>query len=134
MGNIAAIVRWVLTAVFLIMLVVTGNTMAQAVRERTNELAVLKTLGFSRGRVLALVLAESVAIAVLGGGLGLLLAVAVIIPGLGQALKSFLPVFFLPANALLTGAALVLFFGILAGLLPAAQAMRLRIVDALRRV
>ncbi len=133
-GNIGAIVRWVLAAVFLIMLVVTGNTMAQAVRERTSELAVLKTLGFSRRRVLGLVLAESVAIAVLGGGLGLLLAVVAIIPGLGQALKSFLPVFFLPANALLTGVALVLFFGTIAGLLPAAQAMRLRIVDALRRV
>jgi putative ABC transport system permease protein len=124
----------VLTAVFLIMLVVTGNTMAQAVRERINELAVLKTLGFSSGRVLGLVLGESVAIAVLGGGLGLLVAVGVIVPLLGSMLKSFLPVFFLPAGALLTGAALVLFFGTLAGLLPATQAMRLRIVDALRRV
>lgn len=133
-GNIAAIVRWVLTAVFLIMLVVTGNTMAQAVRERTNELAVLKTLGFSSGLVLALVLAESLTIALLGGGLGLLLAVGVIIPVLGKALGSFLPVFFLPTNALLTGVALILFFGTLAGLLPATQAMRLRIVEALRRV
>jgi putative ABC transport system permease protein len=133
-GNIGAIVRWVLTAVFLIMLVVTGNTMAQAVRERTNELAVLKTLGFSRGRVLGLVLAESLAIAVLGGGMGLLLAVGVIVPMLGKALGSFLPVFFLPPNALLAGVALILFFGTIAGLLPATQAMRLRIVDALRRV
>jgi putative ABC transport system permease protein len=133
-GNIGAIVRWVLTAVFLIMLVVTGNTMAQAVRERTNELAVLKTLGFSSGRVLALVLAESLAIAVLGGGLGLLVAVGVVIPVLGKALNSFLPVFFLPGRALVTGIALVLLFGAAAGLLPATQAMRLRIVDALRRV
>ena len=133
-GNIGAIVRWVLTAVFLIMLVVTGNTMAQAVRERTSELAVLKTLGFSRGKVLGLVLAESLAIAVLGGGLGLLLAIGVFIPALGKALRSFLPVFFLPTNALLTGVALILIFGTAAGLLPAAQAMRLRIVDALRRV
>jgi len=133
-GNIGAIVRWVLTAVFLIMLVVTGNTMAQAVRERTNELAVLKTLGFSSGRVLALVLAESLAIAVIGGGLGLLAAVGVFIPALGKALRSFLPVFFLPGAALLTGVGLVLLFGAAAGLLPATQAMRLRIVDALRRV
>jgi len=133
-GNIGAIVRWVLTAVFLIMLVVTGNTMAQAVRERTNELAVLKTLGFSRGRVLGLVLAESLAIAVLGGGLGLLAAVGVFIPALGKALRSFLPVFFLPGEALLVGVGLILLFGAAAGLLPATQAMRLRIVDALRRV
>jgi putative ABC transport system permease protein len=133
-GNIGAIVRWVLTAVFLIMLVVTGNTMAQAVRERTNELAVLKTLGFSSGRVLGLVLTESLAIALIGGGLGLLAAVGVVIPALGKALRSFLPVFFLPSNALLTGVALILLFGTAAGLLPATQAMRLRIVDALRRV
>jgi putative ABC transport system permease protein len=133
-GNIGAIVRWVLTAVFLIMLVVTGNTMAQAVRERTNELAVLKTLGFSSGRVLGLVLTESLAIALIGGGLGLLAAVGVVIPALGKALRSFLPVFFLPGNALLTGVALILLFGAAAGLLPATQAMRLRIVDALRRV
>lgn len=133
-GNIGAIVRWVLTAVFLIMLVVTGNTMAQAVRERTNELAVLKTLGFSSSRVLGLVLAESLAIALLGGGLGLLVAVGVVIPALGKALNSFLPVFFLPGEALLAGVGLILLFGAAAGLLPATQAMRLRIVDALRRV
>ena len=132
-GNVGAIVRWVLTAVFFIMLMVTGNTMAQAVRERTNELAVLKTLGFSRPLVLGLVLAESCAIAVLGGGLGLLLAVGVI-PVLGNALKAFLPVFFLPPEDLVLGVVLILVFGLAAGSIPAAQAMRLRIVEALRRV
>lgn len=132
-GNVGAIVRWVLIAVFFIMLLVTGNTMAQAVRERTNELAVLKTLGFSRGKVLGLVLAESCAIAVLGGGLGLLLAFGVI-PVLGKALRSFLPVFFLPTRDLVLGVALIVVFGLVAGMVPAAQAMRLRIVEALRRV
>lgn len=132
-GNVGAIVRWVLIAVFFIMLVVTGNTMAQAVRERTNELAVLKTLGFSRRLVLGLVLAESCAIALIGGGLGLLLALGMV-PALGKALRAFLPVFFLPSSALVMGAVLILAFGIAAGLIPAAQAMRLRIVEALRRV
>lgn len=132
-GNVGAIVRWVLTAVFFIMLLVTGNTMAQAVRERTNELAVLKTLGFSRPVVLGLVLAESVAIAVLGGGLGLLFALGVI-PAMAKALQAFLPVFFLPPRDFVLGVALVLLFGIASGLLPAVQAMRLRIVEALRRV
>ncbi|HKV10941.1 MAG TPA: FtsX-like permease family protein [Thermoanaerobaculia bacterium] len=132
-GNVGAIVRWVLTAVFFIMLLVTGNTMAQAVRERTNELAVLKTLGFSRPVILGLVLAESSAIAVLGGGLGLFFALGVI-PVLGKALKAFLPVFFLPPRDLVLGVALVLLFGLASGLLPALQAMRLRIVEALRRV
>ncbi|HBL27062.1 MAG TPA: hypothetical protein DD490_09535 [Acidobacteria bacterium] len=133
-GNIGAIVRAVLVAVFFTMLLVAGNTMAQAVRERTSELAVLKTLGFSHGKVLALVLAESCFIAVLGGGLGLLGAAVVIIPVVGKALGGFLPVFFLPAKDLALGVALVLVFGIVAGLPPATQAMRLRIVDALRRV
>jgi len=132
-GNVGAIVRWVLTAVFFIMLLVTGNTMAQAVRERTNELAVLKTLGFSRPAILGLVLAESSAIAILGGGLGLFFALGVI-PVLGKALKAFLPVFFLPPRDLVLGVALVLLFGLASGLLPALQAMRLRIVEALRRV
>lgn len=132
-GNVGAIVRYVLIAVFFIMLLVTGNTMAQAVRERTNELAILKTLGFSRGKVLGLVLAESCAIAVLGGGLGLLLAQGAI-PVLGKALRSFLPVFFLPARDLMIGIALIGVFGLAAGMVPAAQAMRLRIVEALRRV
>ncbi|HSK75121.1 MAG TPA: FtsX-like permease family protein [Thermoanaerobaculia bacterium] len=132
-GNVGAIVRWVLTAVFFIMLLVTGNTMAQAVRERTSELAVLKTLGFSRPVVLGLVLAESVAIAVLGGGLGLLFALGVI-PVMAKALQAFLPVFFLPPRDLVLGVALVLLFGLASGLLPAVQAMRLRIVEALRRV
>jgi putative ABC transport system permease protein len=132
-GNVGAIVRAVLVAVFFTMLLVAGNTMAQAVRERTSELAVLKTLGFSRGLVLGLVLAESCVIAVIGGLLGLLFAL-LMIPALGKALRSFLPVFFLPPRDLLIGVALIFVFGIVAGLLPAAQAMRLRIVDALRRV
>lgn len=132
-GNVGAIVSWVLIAVFFIMLLVAGNTMALAVRERTNELAVLKTLGFSRGKVLGLVLAESCAIAALGGGLGLLLALATI-PAFGKALKSFLPVFFLPPRDLVLGVVLIFVFGLATGLFPAAQAMRLRIVDALRRV
>jgi putative ABC transport system permease protein len=132
-GNVAAIVRAVLVAVFFTMLLVAGNTMAQAVRERTSELAVLKTLGFSRGLVMGIVLAESCVIAVIGGALGLLFAL-LLIPALGKALRAFLPVFFLPPRDLAIGVALIFVFGIAAGLLPAVQAMRLRIVDALRRV
>ena len=133
-GNVGAIVKAVLVAVFFTMLLVAGNTMAQAVRERTSELAVLKTLGFSHGKVLGLVLAESCVIGVIGGGLGLLVAEVVIIPMVGKALGAFLPIFFLPTEDLLVGVALIFLFGIIAGLPPAAQAMRLRIVDALRRV
>jgi putative ABC transport system permease protein len=105
--------------------------MAQSVRERTSELAVLKTLGFSNGIVLALVLAESVFIALLGGGLGL--GLAWLIVQQGDPTNGMLPVFMLPERDLATGMALMAGVGLLAGALPAAQAMRLRITDALRR-
>ena len=132
-GNIAAIVTAIVTAVFFTLLLVAGNTMAQSVRERTNELAVLKTLGFRNGRVMGLVLAESLVLAALGGGLGLLIARPVV-AGLAVALRQFLPVLYLPGQAVALGAVFVLLLGLAAGVLPAMTAMRLRIVDALRKV
>ena len=77
-GNIVFIVAAILGAVFFTILLVTGNTMAQAVRERTGELGVLKAIGFTNGRIVALVLAESCLLAVIGGAVGLGLACAVI--------------------------------------------------------
>jgi putative ABC transport system permease protein len=130
-GNIGAIIRWILTAVFFTLLVVAGNTMAQSVRERTNELGVLKTLGFTNGTVLALVLAESCALAFLGGGIGLGLA-ALAISG-GDPTGGYLPIFYFPEKDAVIGAGFVILLGFVAGILPAVQAMRLRIVDALRR-
>ncbi len=132
-GSIGTIITGVLSAVFFTILLVAGNTMAQSVRERTNELAVLKTLGFSHGQVLALVLAESCFLALLGGALGLGLAWVIITAG-GDPSGGFLPLFYLPGGKLALGAALALLLGLATGLLPAVQAMRLRIVDALRRV
>jgi putative ABC transport system permease protein len=131
-GNTAAIIRAVVTAVFFIILLVAGNTMALAVRERTNELGVLKALGFSGKGLLGLVLAESCLVALLGGGLGLLGA-AVLIPGIASAVSSFLPVFYLPGEAVLLGLGLVVLLGILTGVIPAVQAMRLQVAEALRR-
>ncbi|HSK08879.1 MAG TPA: FtsX-like permease family protein, partial [Vicinamibacterales bacterium] len=131
-GDIGLIVRSILGAVFFTILLVAANTMAQSVRERTGELAVLKTLGFTDGRVLALVLIESCAIAVAGGLLGLAVAYALI--ARGDPTGGALPGFFLPRRSLATGAALVLLVGIVAGIFPALRAMRLRIADALRRV
>ena len=130
-GDIGAIIQWILAAVFFTLLLVAGNTMAQAVRERTSELAVLKTLGFADGRVLALVLAESSALALVGGGLGLALGAAAI--GAGDPTGGFLPVFYFPAGDAATGAVLVVALGLVTGLVPAIAAKRLRIVDALRR-
>ncbi len=130
-GDIGLIIRMIVTAVFFTILLVAANTMAQSVRERTSELAVLKTLGFSDGLVLVLVLAESCAIAVLGGAVGL--GLAWLITQGGDPTNGMLPAFFLPSADLVRGALIALALGIVAGIIPALQAMRLRIVDALRR-
>ena len=130
-GNIGAILTFVVTAVFFAMLLVTANTMAQSVRERTPEIAVLKTLGFTDRAVLALVLAESLLITAVGGALGLGLA-ALLTGALAAALRSVLPFFAIPPSAYLRGLGYVLALGATAGVLPAWQAMRLRIVTALR--
>jgi putative ABC transport system permease protein len=130
-GDVGAILRAVMAAVFFTILLVAGNTMAQAVRERTSELGVLKTLGFSNARILALVLAESCALAALGGGLGLTVAWLVIRQG--DPTGGFLPAFYLPGEDLVYGVAFVAGLGLAAGLPPALQAMRLSIVDALRK-
>ena len=74
-GDIGTIMMWIVAMAMFTILLVAGNTMAQAIRERTNELAVLKTLGFGEGRILSMVLLESVLIALVGGGLGLALSV-----------------------------------------------------------
>jgi len=130
-GNIALIVRSIIAMAFFIILLVTANTMAESVRERTSELAVLKTLGFTDGRVLALVLVESCLIAGVGGFLGLGLA-GVLVPKIPTG--NLLPNLFVPTASLGLGIALVFGLGLVAGIFPALRAMRLRIVDALRRV
>lgn len=130
-GDIGSIVMAVVGAVFFTILLVAGNTMVQSVRERTEELGVLKAIGFSNLLVLTLVLLESCCIAILGGGSGL--GVAWLIIASGNPVPSLLPVFFLPLQSLATGAVLAVALGIVAGVLPAWQAMRLRISEALRR-
>jgi len=130
-GDIGTIMVLILTATLFIMLIVSANTMTQAVRERTMELAVLKTLGFSNGLVLAMVLIESTVLAIVGGSLGLLVG-AIMIRGLGGN-SAFLPPFVINPNAMVLGAVLCVALGLLAGLVPATSAMRLRITDALRR-
>jgi putative ABC transport system permease protein len=131
-GDIGAIMLAIAGAVLFAILMVTGNTMAEATRERTSELAVLKTVGFGDGRIVALVLAESCLLAVLGGGIGLLLAVGGIAL-VGDPTSGLLPPIHLPAREVAKGAALIIALGVMAGLLPALQARRLRIVEALRR-
>jgi putative ABC transport system permease protein len=132
MGNIEFLMISIGSVVFFTLLLVTGNTMAMSVRERTGELAVLKTLGFSDRFVLAIVLAESALVAALGGTLGIILAKVFTLGG--DPTGGMLASFYLPPEAIAAGAALSLFVGVVAGFLPAFNAMRLPVVTALRRL
>ena len=131
-GNIEFLILTIGAVVFFTLLLVTGNTMAIAVRERTGELAVLKAIGYSDAFVLVLVLMESLVIAGVGGGLGLLLAKGLTL--FGDPTHGMLPVYYLPTRAMLVGVGAALLVGIASGILPAVGAMRLRVVNALRRV
>lgn len=132
-GNIRFLILSIGVVVFFTLLLVTGNTMAISVRERTAELAVLKAIGYSDRIILFFVLSESLAIAMFGGVLGLLLAVGAM-PILATALASMLPSLVLAPSILVLGLITALGVGLASGLLPGLGAMRLRIVNALRRV
>jgi putative ABC transport system permease protein len=131
-GDIGAIITGIVSAVFFTLLLVAGNTMAQSVRERTSELAVLKTLGYGDGLVMGLVLFESCLLALVAGGIGL--GLAKLVTSGGDPTGGFLPVFYMPGRDLALGIGLAVALGLVTGALPGWQAMRLRIVDALRRV
>ena len=130
-GNIGKIMTGILSAVFFTILLVAGNTMAQAVRERIEELGVLKAIGFTHRQVMGLVLAESL---LLAGGAGLIgLGVAWWLISLGDLTGGAFPVFFFPPADIILGVVLAVTLGVAAGALPAGQAMRLQVADALRR-
>jgi putative ABC transport system permease protein len=131
-GNIGAIVSAVAAAVFFTMLLVTANAMAQSVRERVREIAVMRTLGFSNGSVVALVLAEGLLLTILGGALGLWLG-DLLARSIGVSLQQFLPLMFVPPDAFVVGAALAIGLGALSCALPCVEVSRLEIVDQLRR-
>ena len=129
-GDIGLIVGAIMGAVFFTLILLTGNTMAQAVRERIPELAVLKTIGFSNRSVLGLVLAESVLLILLGGAIGLLLA-GVVVDAVRAAIGTSVPMSRVGAAIWLRGLGLMILIGLIVGALPARRGMRLRIVDAL---
>ena len=132
-GNIEFLILTIGAVVFFTLLLVTGNTMAISVRERIGELAVLKAIGFSDRSILFFVLAESLTIALVGGLIGLGLA-ALAIPVLGAALNGLLPTLILSPGILSVGLGTALLVGVISGLLPGIGAMRMRVVNALRRV
>jgi putative ABC transport system permease protein len=129
-ADIGLIVGAIMGAVFFTLVLLTGNTMAQAVRERIPELAVLKTIGFSSHSILTLVLAEAVLLLVLGGGIGLALA-GVVVDIVRTRIGNTVPLAPLDGSIWLLGLALMIAIGLIVGALPAVRGMRLRIVDAL---
>jgi putative ABC transport system permease protein len=132
-GNIRFLILSIGVVVFFTLLLVTGNTMAISVRERTSELAVFKAIGFSDRAVLFFVLSESILISLVGGLFGLGLAI-IAVPVLAKGLNGLLPALILAPQVLVMGLLVALTVGVASGLLPGLSAMRLRIVNALRRV
>jgi putative ABC transport system permease protein len=128
-GDIGLMVRWILFAVFFTLLLVVGNTMAQSVRERIPELAVLKTLGFSDSSVLGFVMAEAIALCMIGGLIGMGFA-ALLGWVIQKAAGAFLPIS-VDGSVWIAALVAMLVLSIVVGLLPALRAQRLKIVDAL---
>ena len=129
-ANVGLIVTGIMAAVFFTLILLTGNTMAQAVRERIPELAVLKTIGFSNRSVLGLVLAEAIALVGIGGVIGMGLAM-VVVGGVKASLGATMPMANIGGGIWGTAIVLMLVIGVIVGVLPALRGMRLKIVDAL---
>jgi putative ABC transport system permease protein len=132
-GNIEFLILAIGSVVFFTLLLVTGNTMAISVRERVGELAILKAIGFQDGTILVLVLVEALTIALIGGLLGLGLA-ALLVPLVANALSGMLPNLILSKTILAMGLGFALLVGGASGLIPGIGAMRLRVVEAFRKV
>jgi putative ABC transport system permease protein len=129
-GDVGLIMSSILGAVFFTLLLVAGNTMMQAYRERVPELAVLKTLGFTDRRVALLVLAESLLLCGSAAAIGMLLASAAI-PPIRSAMAQFLAGLTLENVTLALAAVLAMALGVLAALIPAWRSARLSVIEAL---
>ncbi|MBR9824790.1 MAG: FtsX-like permease family protein [Alphaproteobacteria bacterium] len=131
-GNIAMILLSVIGAAFATILMIVGTTMVMAINERTQEIAVMKTLGFPAPRIFRMVLSESILLSFVGGLLGLGLA-TLIVEGASSALAGFLPGLSMPMDVVLTAFGLMLGLGLLTGLGPALSAQRLSIIEAFNK-
>jgi putative ABC transport system permease protein len=129
---VALIIRLVVSAAFFAILMIVGNTMIMAVRERTKEIGVMKTLGFSSARILRMVLSESVLLSVGGAILGLALSAA-LLAGLAPFVREFFGAVSVSGQVLATGLGLALLLGLVTGVVPALNAFNMKIVDALGR-
>jgi putative ABC transport system permease protein len=134
LGNLNLLIGSVALAVVITTLFVAGNTMAMSVRERTTEIAVMRTLGFPAATIFALVVGEGLFVAIIGGGLGALFARLVVNGEYLGMTGGFIPAFGVGNRNVVVGLGLSALIGVLAALIPATMASRLKIVDALRRV
>jgi putative ABC transport system permease protein len=137
-GNLAFLLNGIGLAVAFTILLVTANTMSIAVRERQQEIGVLKTLGFSGGLVLTLILSEALLIGALGGAVGILISAGILhilpqVPMIGDIVAGF-PNFGLSAQTTALGVGIALLLGLLAGFFPAMTGYRARITEVLRQV
>jgi putative ABC transport system permease protein len=134
-GDLKGMIRWIGIAVVCSLIFVAGNAMAMALRERTTEVAVLKAIGFSRGLVINLVLAEAVLVSLIGGLLGTLGSKAYFdVVDISKFVPKFLPFFFVPWRTALIGIAVSLGIGLVSGFVPAVRAAQLSVVNGLRKV
>jgi putative ABC transport system permease protein len=132
-GNLSLLLGSIALAVVITTLFVAANTMAMSVRERTTEIAVMRTLGFPAHMIFLFIAGEALLMSVAGGLVGALLARAVFSGNL-LTVTSFIPAFGISRENVAVGVALSALIGVLAGIVPATMASRLRIVDALRRI
>ncbi|MEJ0058513.1 MAG: FtsX-like permease family protein [Terricaulis sp.] len=133
MGDISFIITLVVSAAFVAILMVVGNTMVMSVRERTKEIGVMKTLGFSGGRIMRMVLGESMLLSLTGAALGLGVASLFLIGLANSPLKEFIGAITMSPWIAGIGVALAILFGLVTGIVPALSALNLKIVDALGR-
>jgi putative ABC transport system permease protein len=132
-GNLNLLLGSIALAIVITTLFVAGNTMAMSVRERTTEIAVMRTLGFPSGAIFLLIAGEGLLMAIAGGVMGALLARAFVNPTFVPA-GGFIPAISVNNTNVVVGIVLSAVIGVVAGIIPATMASRLKIVDALRRV
>jgi putative ABC transport system permease protein len=130
LGNIGAIISLVVGASFITILIIVGNTMVMAVRERTREIGIMKTLGFSVQRIMAMIIGESVLIALIGGLAGLGIAYLIVA---GLAASGIFAGVSIPLRIWISGIGWMILLGLLTSAIPALNALKLNIVTALGR-
>jgi putative ABC transport system permease protein len=132
-GSISALISGIAAAVFIIMLLITVNTMSQAIRERTREIGILKTLGFPAHEITLLIVTETVVLVSLGALAGLALS-NLGAQMLSSAVQQYFPFLYVPAHAWWQGAAVAVAVGLISAAMPCLYAQRLTITDSLRVV